>query len=273
VWFTLKDSGRVQVISATPPFKTIAVLATGPITNHVNFAVTGDGRQLAYISVAGAAAVQVWTTDSRPARVATVEEVGFNPHGVWPSGDGRRVYVALQGGNAIAVIDTSTNTLAATIPAGGQGPMALAYVPNAIPAGAPPAVNLSAPGVASGNNSLYLVLAPPGAKKGDPLVTRVTLNRQGFIDQLEATVAGIKTGGTYVLALSPDRAGTAGELQPIAQFSGNADGAANPATVGTFRFALGAGGASAGAAAGRRYLVVAEFAGGQVGRVLQVQQE
>jgi YVTN family beta-propeller protein len=33
VWITLKDSGKVQVISAKPPFRTLTVLDTGPITN------------------------------------------------------------------------------------------------------------------------------------------------------------------------------------------------------------------------------------------------
>src|SRR6266571_3142538 len=38
VWITLKDVGKVQVFSAQPPFQQIAILQTGPITNHVNFA-------------------------------------------------------------------------------------------------------------------------------------------------------------------------------------------------------------------------------------------
>jgi YVTN family beta-propeller protein len=37
VWITLKDAGRVQVFRAKPPFAQMAVLDTGPITNHVNF--------------------------------------------------------------------------------------------------------------------------------------------------------------------------------------------------------------------------------------------
>ena len=35
VWFTLKDSGKTQVMSARPPFRILTTLATGPITNHV----------------------------------------------------------------------------------------------------------------------------------------------------------------------------------------------------------------------------------------------
>ena len=36
VWFTLKDTGKVQVFDAKPPFTLLATLVTGPITNHVN---------------------------------------------------------------------------------------------------------------------------------------------------------------------------------------------------------------------------------------------
>jgi YVTN family beta-propeller protein len=43
VWFTLKDIGKTQVFSARPPFKPLATLDTGPITNHVNFAVYSNG--------------------------------------------------------------------------------------------------------------------------------------------------------------------------------------------------------------------------------------
>ena len=38
VWITLKDVGKVQVFSTKPPFEQLALLDTGPITNHVNFA-------------------------------------------------------------------------------------------------------------------------------------------------------------------------------------------------------------------------------------------
>src|SRR5437016_5021170 len=38
VWITLKDVGKVQVFNAKPSFEQKAVLNTGPITNHVNFA-------------------------------------------------------------------------------------------------------------------------------------------------------------------------------------------------------------------------------------------
>src|SRR5258705_1948293 len=35
VWFTLKDSGKAQVMSGQPPFRILATLDTGPLCNHV----------------------------------------------------------------------------------------------------------------------------------------------------------------------------------------------------------------------------------------------
>ncbi|HZE71096.1 MAG TPA: YncE family protein [Pyrinomonadaceae bacterium] len=44
VWITLKDLGKVQVFSASPPFAQKWTLDTGPITNHVNFANNRNGK-------------------------------------------------------------------------------------------------------------------------------------------------------------------------------------------------------------------------------------
>ena len=133
VWITLKDVGKVQVFSAKPPFAQIAVLETGPITNHVNFANNRNGK-FAYVTVGGLNQVKVYRRrGSRPEFVTTIP-VGPLPHGVWPSGDGTRVYVALENGGAVQAIDTMENRVIAQIPIG-QTAQALVYVPNAVPDG------------------------------------------------------------------------------------------------------------------------------------------
>jgi YVTN family beta-propeller protein len=66
-------------------------------------------------------------------QVATIP-VGKLPHGVWPSGDGSRVYVGLENDDAVTAIDTMSNKVIATS-AVGQAPQAIAYVPNAVPDG------------------------------------------------------------------------------------------------------------------------------------------
>src|SRR6202008_3950579 len=104
---------------------------TGPITNHVNFARTAAG-QLAYVSVGGLNEVQVFRTDDFQ-KVATIP-VGRLPHGVWPSEDGRRIFVGLENDDALAIIDTGSNQTVGTVPIG-QAPQAIAYVANAVPNG------------------------------------------------------------------------------------------------------------------------------------------
>src|SRR5271169_4638505 len=129
VWFTLKDTGKTQVFNAKPPFNLIKTIATGPITNHVNFAHPAKGT-FASVPVGGTNEVKVFRSADF-SQVATVP-VGNLPHGVWPSGDGSRVYVGLENNDALVAIDTATNQVIATIPIG-QAPQAIAYVPDAAP--------------------------------------------------------------------------------------------------------------------------------------------
>jgi YVTN family beta-propeller protein len=104
IWITLKDVGKVQVFSARPPFEQKALLETGPITNHVNLVNNRNGK-FAYVTIGGANGVKVFRRGATPQLIATIP-VGSLPHGIWPSGDGSRVYVALENGVQAAVIDT-----------------------------------------------------------------------------------------------------------------------------------------------------------------------
>jgi YVTN family beta-propeller protein len=104
-------------------------LDTGSITNHVNIVRNANGM-FAYITVGGINEVQVYRT-SDFSKVATIP-VGMLPHGIWPSGDGARVYVGLENEDRIAAIDTLTNKVIATSSIG-QAAQAVVYVPNAIP--------------------------------------------------------------------------------------------------------------------------------------------
>src|ERR1700722_1683174 len=74
VWFTLKDSGKTQVVSAKPPFKTLTTLETGPITNHVTF-VTNTAGRFSYVTVGGRNEVLVYRRGpgSSPNLVATIK--------------------------------------------------------------------------------------------------------------------------------------------------------------------------------------------------------
>lgn len=256
VWLTLKDVGKVQVISAKPPFETLAVLETGPITNHVNFARTATG-QFAYVTVGGLNEVKVFTTTNHPELVATIP-TGDLPHGIWPSGDGTRMYVGLENANALTVIETRTNQVIATI-ATGQSPQAVVYLPNAVPSGEG-TENLSSLGAAG--ESVHLTLAAIGGTKA---VTTVAVNNQGLIDLLEAAVTGLEPKKPYALALAANADGS-GPLEPLARFMTNPVGAAIVVTVGPLRKVV-----HGNQTASRRYLVIAPIIDDQLGTPVQVQ--
>ena len=89
--------------------------------------------KFAYVTVGGENVVKVYRRGKKPELVATIP-TGDLPHGIWRSGDGTRVYVGLENQDAVAAIDTLTNTVLATIPVG-QQPQALVYIPGAVPTG------------------------------------------------------------------------------------------------------------------------------------------
>src|SRR6201987_1103458 len=130
VWFTLKDTGKTQVFDGQPPFALLKTLDTGPITNHVNIVHNANGT-FAYVTIGALNEVKVFHTDNFE-QGATVP-VGKLPHGIWPSGDGTRVYVGLENEDKVAAIDTLKNEVIATSPIG-RAPQALVYVPDAVPA-------------------------------------------------------------------------------------------------------------------------------------------
>jgi len=257
IWFTLKDIGKTQVFDTRPPFALLKTLDTGPITNHVNFARNARG-QFAYVTVGGLNEVKVFRTDNFE-QVATIP-VGALPHGIWPSGDGTRVYVGLENADGLAVIDTLANTLIATVPIG-QGPQALAYVPDAVPQG-DGAQNLEPLGTAG--EAAHLKLAPPGARAARAPTT-VTLFDQGLTQVLEAAVTGLAPGKHYVLALT-SRPDGRGPLQPLSAFTTNAAGSAIVNAVGPIRQIV-----QSQVKPERRYLVIVPNMGGKLGRPVQVQ--
>ena len=265
VWLTLKDVGKVQIFDAKPPFGILKVIDTGPITNHVNFARNGKGL-FAYVTIGGLNVVKVFKV-ADASLVATIP-VGKLPHGVWPSGDGKRVYVGIENGDSLTAIDTITNKVMADVPIG-QAPQAVVYVPNAVPHGNG-AEGLQALGVAG--QSAHLTLAPP--KGADSAAadassatapTSVTLFDQGLLQVLQVSATGLQPKTPYILALAdqPDGSGT---LQPLASFATNPAGAAIVNAIGPIRQIV-----EVKASTMRRYLVIAAGSAGHPGAIVQVQ--
>jgi YVTN family beta-propeller protein len=256
VWFTLKDIGKTQVFNAKPPFASISVLDTGPITNHVNFARNTNG-QFAYVTVGGLNEVKVFTTSDQPELVATIL-TGELPHGLWPSGDGTRIYVGLENANAVTAIDTRSNKVVATISTG-QSPQGMVYIPNAVPVG-DGTENLSP--IGTSGDAVHLTLVSVGTGKPQ---TTVAINNQGLIDLLEAAVTGLEAKKPYLLALANNADGS-GPLEPVAKFMTNPAGAAIVVTVGPLRRAVQSNEESQ-----RRFLVIVPLNEDKSGVPVQVQ--
>ena len=258
VWMTLKDVGETMVFDAKPPFALLKTLATGPVSNHVNF-VRLRGNTLAYVTVGGLNQVQVYRTDD----FSLVSKIGVGnlPHGIWPSGDGTRVYVGLENDDALMAIDTATNTVVATVPIG-QAPQAVVYVPGAVPEGSG-TEGLQQLGLAG--NSFHLKMRQVDhAVDPDDYPTSVALFDQGLIQVLAASVTRLVPRMPYVLALA-ERPDGSGELESLATFTSNAAGAAIVNAVGPIRqLVRGAGDVKP------RYLVITEQASQGLGKTVQV---
>lgn len=252
VWLTLKDVGKTMVFDAKPPFGVLKTIDTGAITNHVNIARTSRG-QFAYVTVGTENVVKVFRTDTF-AQVASVP-VGALPHGLWPSGDGSRMYVGLENADAVAAIDTATNRVIATIPIG-QGPQGVAYVPGAVPSGDG---KTSLVPLEKAGEKMQLTLAGTGQ-------SQVTLFDQGQVQILQAAVAGLPPKMPFVLGLS-NRSDGSGPVEPLAKFMTNRAGSAIVNAVGPLRRIV----APDAATADRRYLVVASGQPEAPGAVVQLQ--
>ncbi len=216
VWMTHKDVGKVTRID-TEKLEVKGVIDTGFITNHLGFAKTSRGT-LAYVTIGGENVVKVYTLDADPKLVATIP-VGALPHGVWPSDDGSRMYVGLENGDGVDVIDTATDKVVARAPVG-QAPQALVYVSNAVPAGEGtanlvPRVNME---------PINIALKPNGGEAKGFVVAR----NLGLVDSLEVFLYKLKPQTVYNVYVGEQRT-------PVAAFKTNPMGMANGTAIGPLR--------------------------------------
>jgi YVTN family beta-propeller protein len=248
VWITLKDIGKVQIYNAKPPFEQKALLEIGPITNHVNFANNDNGK-FAYVTIGGANEVKVFRRGATPELIATIP-VGNLPHGVWQSGDGSRVYVALENGGEAVAIDTVSNKVIARIPIG-QTSQALVYVPNAVPNG-DGVQNLMPQGEAANIARLHLEAA--GAAQPDAQAS-VAVNSLGLLDLVQIAAEGLAPKSQYQIYLVESDHAPFGKLEPLAILKTNPDGAGIAQAIGPLKRLAGQG----PAASSRRFLIVTDM--------------
>ena len=216
VWMTHKDVGKVTRID-TDTLEVEGVIETGFITNHLAFAKTARGT-LAFITLGGENAVKVYTTDATPKLLTTIP-VGALPHGIWPSDDGTRMYVGLENGDAVDVIDTATDRVIARAPVG-QAPQALVYVSNAVPSGTGTAHLVPR----ANDEPINIALkAAQGEARGF-----VVARNLGLVDALEVFLFKLKPQTVYNVYMR-------GQRSPIASFKTNPAGAVNGTVIGPLR--------------------------------------
>jgi YVTN family beta-propeller protein len=249
VWITLKDVGKTQIYNAKPPFEQKAVLDTGPITNHVNFANNRNGK-FAYVTIGGTNEVKVFRRGKTPELVATIP-TGELPHGIWPSGDGSRVYVALENGEHCAAIDTVANKVIANIPIG-QTTQALVYVPKAVSSGAG-TENLMPLGAAA--NTARLHLEAGGTALPDAQAS-VAVNSLGLLDLVQIAAKGLAPKESYQVYLAESNQSPFGKLEPLAVLKTNPDGAGIVQTIGPLKALAGN---DSNSPAPQRFLIVTDL--------------
>lgn len=112
LWGTNTGGTEVYVIdtSATAVAATVEV---GPNPNHLTIV----GRSV-YVAVGGANEVAVIENVGGKLEVTRRIPVGKKPHGIWPSLDGKRVYVVHEESHDMTVIDLSTRLIVGTVPVG-----------------------------------------------------------------------------------------------------------------------------------------------------------
>src|SRR5215510_1076015 len=248
VWITLKDVGKVQIYGAKPPFDQKSALDTGPITNHVNFANNRNGK-FAYVTIGGGNEVKAFRRGAKPELVATIP-VGELPHGIWPSGDGSRVYVALENGEHCVAIDTIANKVIANIPIG-QTTQALVYVPNAVPSGAG-TENLMPLGTAA--NTARLRLEPGGTALPNAQAS-VAVNSLGLLDLVQIAAKGLAPQASYQVYLDESNKSPFGKLEPLAVLKTNPDGAGIVQAIGPLKVLAGK---DSRPSASQRFLIITD---------------
>jgi YVTN family beta-propeller protein len=133
VWLGMPTNGYSVSVVNTTTHRVEAVLNTGPRTNHPNF-VTVGGVNYVYLTVGNLNQTLVFRRPANGGPPVLVKRISTccGPHGIWPSPDNTRIYVALQYSDGLDVINTKTMKVIKTLHIG-QSPMALVYVARSSP--------------------------------------------------------------------------------------------------------------------------------------------
>jgi YVTN family beta-propeller protein len=226
LWLGHPFDAKVTVVDARR-MRVLTILSTGPRTNHPNFVTKRDGRDYAYVTVAGLDQVLVFRRDgARPTLVRRIQTSGHAPHGIWPSPDNTRIYVALQKSDAVDVIDTATDSVIKTLQVG-QDPMALVYVADAVPHGRGTR-GLTHQGLGKRIQTM------PAQVRGSAGTATVTIRATDGIDELDFAARGLTPHATFTAyGVRPD-----GTSSPLTAMTAGADGSVDQALAFTDFFGV-----------------------------------
>ncbi|MEW2546740.1 hypothetical protein AB0910_13320 [Streptomyces sp. NPDC047002] len=235
LWAPHKRVGLTSVVDLKHR-RVAAVLKTGPDSNHPNFANTKAGS-FAYLTVGGLDETLVYRRNpgGTPQLVTRIHDTGHAPHGIWPNGDGTRMYVGMEKSDTVDVVDTATNRVIDTVGVG-QEPQALVYVPNAAPAGS--AANLGRQGLGSTPRNVPTTL--PDGTAGETMRSgdrgrslEATIRPVSGLDMIQLQARDLQPTTTYqayavrkggekvpLLSFTTDSSGNAAQVLAFADFDG-----------------------------------------------------
>jgi YVTN family beta-propeller protein len=221
---THKDVGKVTVID-TRKQAVVKVLTTGAITNHVTFCYV-HGKLKMLVTVGGENKVRIFEPGMDFRETDTVN-VGALPHGLWPSADGKLLYVGLEYGDQVQGIDLENMKPLAPVKIG-QSPQALVYADDAVSdpkniAGLQPLNDSTATSIVS--------LTMPGSTARGRLAVRPI----GLADLVEQIFTALKPNTSYTLFLTYARSAPYSKDYEVNSFTTDAQGKYNGQSTGLVR--------------------------------------
>jgi DNA-binding beta-propeller fold protein YncE len=194
-WIALthKDVGKVTVLNTTN-MSVHKVINTGAITNHVTFTYL-QNKLLMMVTVGGENKVRIFDVSEDFKQIDTIM-VGSLPHGIWPSADGKIMFIGLEYGDMVQGVDLESMTSMKAIQIG-QSPQALVYADNAV-SDSNNRVSL----VPLNDKALSQVVNLTGIDPSDPAIGRLAVRSIGLTDLIEQIFTGLKPNTSYTLSLS-----------------------------------------------------------------------
>ena len=194
-WIALthKDVGKVTVLK-TADMSVYKVINTGAITNHVVFCNVKN-RLMMMVTIGGENKVRIFDVADDFKQTDTLL-VGALPHGIWPSADGKRLYIGLEYGDMVQGINLETMTVMKPVQIG-QSPQALVYADNAVTDSG------NHIGLLPLNDKVFTqVVNLKGTTQGEQGVGRLAIRSIGLTDLVEQIFTGLKPNTSYTLSLS-----------------------------------------------------------------------